>query len=212
MDKFAPKKLFFFGGTFDPPHRGHYQLVRTLLTQHPDALVLMMPSFVTPLRSLERYFSYRIRFSFLSLLFREEIQQGRVRLSTLERKLPRPNYTITTLEALSTICPMAPSVVIGFDQAIKLPQWKSADALMKNYHFTIFPRLQFENSQLPTFDDKNRNNHFASQRLPAALKHFSLVEAFNYHESSTEIRKTLSSLNTPQREKWVLEYLRSIKK
>lgn len=99
-----------------------------------------MPAAVSPLRGDERLFNYRERFHFLRLLFSREIAAGRVILSSLEKKLPQPNYTMNTLEALGKICPVKPALVVGGDQATNLSRWHRADELMQSFRFVVFAR------------------------------------------------------------------------
>lgn len=131
---------FFFGGTFDPPHRGHYRIVSHILRENARARVIVMPAAASPLRGDKRLFSYRERFHFLRRLFSREIAAGRVILSRLEKTLPQPNYTVNTLAALSSLCAVKPVLVIGADQAKNLSRWHRAAELTKAYRLLIFAR------------------------------------------------------------------------
>lgn len=132
--------LFFFGGTFDPPHHGHRALVRRLLQEFPHAKVIVSPAAFAPLRSDERLFSYRERFALLRVCFKRELERGQVILSVLEKSLPKPNYTIETLAHLSRRCGEKPIVVIGADQAAKIGNWHRSDELLREYRFVVFAR------------------------------------------------------------------------
>lgn len=108
-----------------------------------------MPAAVSPLRGVERLFSYRQRFHFLRRLFRREISAGRVILSRLEKNMPQPNYTVNTLEALGSLCAEKPVLVIGADQAENLPRWHRAAELAKEFRFLIFARRGAEHALPP---------------------------------------------------------------
>ncbi|MBX3723632.1 MAG: nicotinate-nicotinamide nucleotide adenylyltransferase [Turneriella sp.] len=136
----AAGQFFFFGGTFDPPHTGHQKIVRHLLQTAPGARVIVMPAASAPLRSDERLFSYRERFHLLRRAFAQEVAAGSVAISVLERRLPAPNYTVNTLTALAGFCAQKPIVVIGGDQAEKLPRWHRAEELFAQYEFLVFAR------------------------------------------------------------------------
>jgi nicotinate-nucleotide adenylyltransferase len=131
---------FFFGGTFDPPHRGHREIVSSLLRREVKSSVILVPAASAPLRDDERLFAFRERFRLLRLLFEREIAAGRVILSSIERHLPRPSYTWNTLDALARHCDAKPTIVIGADQAAKLPHWHRIDELKSQYRFLCFSR------------------------------------------------------------------------
>ena len=99
-----------------------------------------MPAASAPLRRDERLFSYRERFHLLRRAFAQEVAAGSVAISVLERRLPAPNYTVNTLTALAGFCAQKPIVVIGGDQAEKLPRWHRAEELFAQYEFLVFAR------------------------------------------------------------------------
>jgi nicotinate-nucleotide adenylyltransferase len=136
----AANPVFFFGGTFDPPHAGHKAIVARLLRDYADACVIVSPAAATPLRTDERMFSYRERFALLRACFSEELAAKKVVLSVLERSLPKPNYTYDTLKTLLELCGIKPIIVIGADQAQQIDKWHCAEALMCEYEFVVFAR------------------------------------------------------------------------
>ncbi len=143
------QKIYFFGGTFDPPHRGHLQIIRHILRSEPNASVIAMPAASAPLRADERLFSYRERFYLLRRLLQKEIAQGKVILSVLEKRLPKPGFTVNTLSALAKICTIKPIVVIGADQAKKLSSWHRSEDLIRDFQFLIFARDCLLPQELP---------------------------------------------------------------
>jgi nicotinate-nucleotide adenylyltransferase len=171
---------YFFGGTFDPPHVGHYAIVRHLLEKSPDTKVIVMPAPQAPLRAAEKCFSYRERFQLLRLMFRHEIGSARVLLSVLEKRLPPPHFTISTLEALKSFCSENPVVVIGGDQAEKMPQWHRVSELVAGYRFVIFARAGAFAATLPEM-------------------RYETIGDFSYDISSTALRNRLLSLDSVQR-------------
>lgn len=139
-----------------------------------------MPAAASPLREDARLFNYRMRFDFLHRLFAQEIAAGRVILSILEKKLPQPNYTYNTLEALAQICPVKPVLVIGADQAQNLPRWHKADDLLRNFRFLVFARGGSPADALPVFNVE-------------------VVADFDEEISATELRSQLAQLSVQAR-------------
>ena len=139
-----------------------------------------MPAAASPLRDDTRLFTYRERFHFLRALFSREIAAGRLVLSQLEKKLPRPNYTYDTLTALARLCPEKPVLVIGADQAANLHRWYKGEALTREYPFVIFAR---------------RGSTVA---LPAACR-ADVVGDFDEDISATALREALLPLSPAAR-------------
>jgi nicotinic acid mononucleotide adenylyltransferase len=131
-----------------------------------------MPAADAPLRGDARYYSYRERFHQLRNMFSREISEQKVILSRLEKSLPKPNYTITTLTALSGICPEKPVVVIGADQAANLGRWHRSAELLRDFEFLVFAR---RGSDVP-------------ENLPGR---FCYIRDFDENISATEIRNKL---------------------
>ena len=143
------KKIAILGGSFDPPHAAHYQLIKWL-TQDFDQ-VLIMPNQVSPHKLDQKPIAFYHRFHLLKLMLREldqysnkkKIRNSKITLSNLEYKLPQPSFSWKTLQALRKICDHTNADfhwIIGFDQLIKLHKWSNIEYLAKNCHFTVFRR------------------------------------------------------------------------
>lgn len=171
---------YFFGGTFDPPHAGHRAMVAHLLAASPNCTVIVMPAPMAPLRGAEKTFTYRQRFHLLRVMFADGIASGRVKLSVLERRLPPPHYTISTLEALAKYCDEKPILVIGGDQAEKLPRWHRYTDLALAYRFVIFSREGSAIEHLPKLN-------------------YEQIADFSCNESSTAVRHQLMALGPDAR-------------
>lgn len=140
------------------------------------------------MRETGHLFSYRERFWLLRRIFAAEITAGSVILSVRERTLPKPNYTIHTLAALSAICGRKPVVVIGADQAQNIARWHRADELMHEYDFIVFARSNIPVSGEPAF-------------------HHEVVADFAEPLSATQLRAALSALPAEERLNRALRFL-----
>jgi nicotinate-nucleotide adenylyltransferase len=90
-----------FGGSFNPPHVGHAMVISWLLWTEQVDEVWVMPAFEHPLDKALIPFSLRVKAcKALAGLF-----QDRVRVCEVERDLPRPSYSLNSLEALSATHP-----------------------------------------------------------------------------------------------------------
>lgn len=100
---------------------------------------------------------------------------SRFRASDFEFSLPRPSYTIHTLQALSAAYPEREFyLIIGADNWQAFQKWKSPEIILEQYHLLIYPRQGY------TLDESS---------LPSRVKavHSPLLEI-----SSTFIRESLA--------------------
>ena len=66
------------------------------------------------------------------------------RASDFEFYLPRPSYTIHTLDALHKAYPNREfTLIIGADNWLLFPRWYKAKEILKNHHVMIYPRPNF---------------------------------------------------------------------
>ncbi|HNJ64899.1 MAG TPA: adenylyltransferase/cytidyltransferase family protein [Turneriella sp.] len=161
---FTGNPVFFFGGTFDPPHAGHKAIVIRLLKEHAGARVIVSPAPAAPLRTDDRLFSYRERFALLRACFRQQLAEGKVILSRLEFSLPKPNFTFDTLAALVQVCGTKSVIVIGADQAAQIGKWHRAEELMREYEFVVFAR----EGTTTAFDRRLRHHAISDFDLPVS--------------------------------------------
>lgn len=140
--------VLFFGGTFNPPHLGHVQLIRYVLERVPAEPVYIVPAFVPPhkesdgaLDFTDRLAMCRMIFSGQNLFEKPSLESSPVEVSDLESRLPAPSYTYRSLRFLTEKHPGKKIyVLIGMDMFVHLNSWKNYDELRKNYHFIILKR------------------------------------------------------------------------
>src|SRR5947207_655689 len=92
-------KLAFFGGTFDPVHRGHIQIARSAVERFDLGQVLFVPAYIQPLKQSQQMAEYHHRFAMLALA--TEGQREFV-VSDLEapNEAGAPNYSINSIREL----------------------------------------------------------------------------------------------------------------
>lgn len=121
--------VLLFGGSFDPPHRGHIDLPRRLRDRVLGRgwRLVYVPAARSPLKSKGPFASERHRIAMLrlatektrnSIIWTDEIDRARRR--------PGPSYWIDTLRRARSILPPEVSLrfVIGSDQAAAFHLWK----------------------------------------------------------------------------------------
>lgn len=118
------KKIGLLGGTFDPVHSGHLQLAESVLQECTLDKVVFIPSAEPPHKDGTTVTSYEHRVAMLELII-----QGRKEFecNTIEGQLPKPSYTIDTLEVL--VKQYSSNVrlffIIGADAFLDIVTWKS---------------------------------------------------------------------------------------
>jgi nicotinate (nicotinamide) nucleotide adenylyltransferase len=115
-----------FGGSFNPPHVGHAMVVSWLLWTEQVDEVWLMPAFEHPLDKALIPFSQRVKAcEALASLFSDQ-----VKVCEIERDLPRPSYTLNSLESLSEAHPaLSFRLVAGSDILDQVGAWHKWDEI-----------------------------------------------------------------------------------
>ena len=162
--------LIFIGGSFDPPHRGHYEIIR-YCCEKCDQLVLI-PSTLSPLKHHLPVAEPHNRLKMLELLTQDF--DFSIKIDDWELVQAGPNYTYQTIKYLQEQYPeYSISMVIGADQLVKFQQWKKYKEIMSSIHIIGFNR---------SFCDYT----------PLFGMNFTWIEDFNVDISSMEIREKIA--------------------
>jgi nicotinate-nucleotide adenylyltransferase len=144
-------RVAFFGGTFDPIHRGHLRLAAAAADAFALDRVLFAPVGRQPLKSNgSAPFADRMAMTALALTDPETraLQPAGCDflLSNLDAPRPgnAPNYTVDTLAALSRECPAASLFVLtGADSFLTMRKWRSPDQLLALAEWIVVSRPDF---------------------------------------------------------------------
>jgi nicotinate-nucleotide adenylyltransferase len=118
------RRVAFFGGTFDPPHRGHLAVARAAQRAlHLDA-VLFVPVGVQPLKPHGSTASFEDRVTMTRLAV-EADSAFIVSLADAPSASGKPNYTIDTLAAMRAELPIQAELfcLMGADSFAGLRRW-----------------------------------------------------------------------------------------
>jgi nicotinate-nucleotide adenylyltransferase len=125
--------LIIFGGTFDPPHRGHAEIARhALAAAGPAAWVLLTPAARSPFKQTQPIASDSDRIAMTRLL-----AAGEQRMSVWTDEIDRasdgaPSFMIDTVRRLHSVRPPAAlRLLIGADQAAAFHRWREAPELLR---------------------------------------------------------------------------------
>lgn len=129
-----------FGGSFDPPHVCHTLLCLYVLEMTDVDKILWAPCVDHPFGKPAAAFEHRLAMSRLAA----KPLGPRVEVSDIEDTLPRPSYTINTVEALRRQMPGARiSLLVGSDILGELDRWERIEDLRRLVEFIVVPRGGF---------------------------------------------------------------------
>ena len=138
-------RVAVLGGSFNPPHIGHLALADAVHTELGFDAVLLVPTFISPLKSAEGFASAEERLEMLSLAC-----EGSPFLSVCDCELRRGgvSYTIDTLRHISESYRDALTgnlaLIVGFDWVSSFYKWHCAEEIVALADIVIARRPGFE--------------------------------------------------------------------
>jgi nicotinate-nucleotide adenylyltransferase len=190
-------RIGFFGGSFDPPHRGHLSVATAAAQAFALDTVLFVPTSHQPLKPHGPSAPYADRLAMVELLCAEAPPSLHCTASTLEAPLPgdAPHYTVDTLLRLrSTLDPAdALFVLAGADAFLQLPHWRSPALLLQLADWIVLSRPGFDTARLTHMLD----TLLPSLGLPpATLSRIHLLQNLADPTSATALRNDLAMAAT----------------
>ncbi len=131
-------RILLYGGSFDPPHRGHIQIPYEAMMHLGFDHVLYVPAFQSPLK--QRKLSEDLhRLAMLELAIKDSPYAS---ILTIELDRGGTSYTIDTIEALHNTDDEL-RLLIGADQWAQFQQWHRWEDIVKLANPAIMPRSGF---------------------------------------------------------------------
>lgn len=125
-------KILVFGGSFDPPHKGHAALLAAAVRRVKPDRVLIVPAFHAPLKDEPAApASARVELARAGLLNAvPRPWRRRAALDLSEARAGRPVFTIETVRRLRRLHPEAElHFVVGSDSAASFDRWREHELL-----------------------------------------------------------------------------------
>ena len=127
-----------YGGSFNPIHRAHVRLAKTILRQAHLDEVWFVVSPQNPFKRNLQLLDDDKRLQLVSLALR---RTPRLKACDYEFHLPRPSYMHTTLTSLAADYPDRQFVlIIGADNWVRFNEWYRADDILAQFDIVIYPR------------------------------------------------------------------------
>lgn len=168
-------KIGLFFGTFDPPHLGHFEIVKKLINTKNFEEIWIVLSPLSPFKQNNLITSFHHRTVMLQKTF---LDLNNVKICDVELKLSQPNYTIETLNYLQKSFPNYKySIIMGSDNFNKIHLWKDSQKIIKKFPLFVYPRK-----------DHPLNNKLIKLNSIASLVHMKTIPI-----SSSTIRSKIYS-------------------
>lgn len=127
-----------FGGSFNPIHLGHTQLAKYIVDHTSLDEVWLMVSPSNPLKEAHSLIDEQTRYELAQLA---TAKIPRVTACDFEFALPRPSYTIQTLQALQKAWPQHQfALIIGTDNMAIFHRWLDYETILRDFPIFVYPR------------------------------------------------------------------------
>jgi len=179
--------IAIFGGSFNPVHMGHYEIVCFLIQQRGFKRVIVVPAFQNPLKCGPPAIPELTRRLMLQTTFKEWAE---VEISSFEIENREISFTYKTLTHFKRIyADDSLFLVLGEDSFTSFPKWYRIDTIVTLASILVFPRTEQRSpGSVVPFDHGFENEvEWLDCRIP--------------NISSTEIRN--SNLATIENNHWL---------
>ncbi len=172
-EKVSKPKIGIFSGSFNPIHIGHLALANYLCEYEGLDEIWFMVSPQNPLKTQDELWSDELRLQLVGLSISD---YPRFQVSDFECHLPRPSYSVHTLEKLREAYPEREfHFIIGSDNWARFDRWYQSERIIKENQIIIYPRPGFPVNE---------------EELPETVR---LVHSPVFEISSTFIREALDA-------------------
>jgi nicotinate-nucleotide adenylyltransferase len=132
-------KIAFFGGTFDPVHRGHLIIARAAADKFGLGRIYFAPADIPPHKQKRKLTDFQHRFAMLALATADD---KRFVPSLLDAPAGRPNYSVETVRRLKRTLATSDKLyfLIGMDAFKDIATWKRPEELLGECDFIVAAR------------------------------------------------------------------------
>ncbi|MBQ9782631.1 MAG: nicotinate (nicotinamide) nucleotide adenylyltransferase, partial [Clostridia bacterium] len=132
------KKVGLYGGTFNPPHIEHINIVKNVIKELDLDLLIVMPTYVSPHKIGAEVADKSMRFEMLSLAFKND---SKVLVSDYEISKQDVSYTYLTIEHIKKEYKGSELYfIVGSDMLENFPKWKNPNVIAKNVNMVLVER------------------------------------------------------------------------
>lgn len=137
-------RIAVYSGSFDPLHIGHQAIMEYLTREKEFDWVYLIVSPQNPMKDPSKADSAEDRYQAAIEAVRRH-PQLHVWVDDIELRMPRPHYTIKTLDALKRREPENDfTLVIGADNLNRIHKWRDFPRILSEYGVAVYPRKGFD--------------------------------------------------------------------
>lgn len=142
-------KIAVYSGSFNPMHKGHLAILRTLCKAEWVDRVYLIVSPVSPFKTGAAAPEGVKRSDAARSALARHPELSKAQVSDIELKMEPPHYTIRTLDALRAQEPKNEFILaIGADNLESFPRWKDYRRILLEYGVAVYPRKGFHRGHL----------------------------------------------------------------
>lgn len=177
-------KIAVYSGSFNPMHKGHIAICRYLVEHAGYEKVYIIVSPHNPFKDSGMADNAIERLENVRRAIVKHGLEDKVIVDDIEFSMPKPSYSIDTLDTLKRREPENSfTLIIGGDNLPEMLRWKEGDRILKEYGIAVYPREGF---------DIEHDSAVLKQK-DEAYRITLLMDASLVTVSSTEIRQRLSN-------------------
>jgi nicotinate-nucleotide adenylyltransferase len=196
------EKIAFYGGSFDPVHRGHLTIADTLLGQFELDEFTFIPAYHAPHKKRKKPTSAFDRYAMLCLATQGD---AKINVSKMELEAPERPYSVETLESLNAERPDASIYfVMGADSWMEIVTWRQWEKVLSLSNHIIVSRPGVEIGVSHVTDevrdriiDLRHPNTTTEQQTEGSnnRNRIYITDSVNVDVSATEIRRNIREQN-----------------
>jgi len=131
-------RIGIFGGSFNPAHMGHYEIIEAILSLKKVDKLIVVPNYVNPLKSDQPVLPETLRWEILTKTL---TSINYVSVSDFEINQKKPSYTIDTLVHFNRCFPNDTLfLILGEDAFSLFPNWKQPTRITELAKILVLPR------------------------------------------------------------------------
>jgi nicotinate-nucleotide adenylyltransferase len=189
------KRIAFYGGSFDPVHRGHLLIAEKISSLFALDEFVFVPAFHAPHKRRKKPTSAYHRFAMLCLATAD---MPNVSVSTMELEMPERPYTIETLTWLNTeLLDAQIFFVMGADSWQDITTWHEWKAVLEAANHIVITRPRFKIGFSHVTDEiRSRVIDMRKEEIPNlanadSARHIYITNAVELDISASNIRSKI---------------------
>ncbi len=143
-------RIGLFGGTFDPPHTGHIEILKAAAEAGNFDKVIIMPSAVPPKKSIHDVSMPSYRFEMMRICLEGLDLDTELELSDLEMNRREKSYTIDTVRDIKKSLATDTEVflICGSDIIFEIDSWHEHELLLNEAGIFVAVRPGYDQEEL----------------------------------------------------------------